>query len=262
MLIELLKSEGYTVREAAQGRYMKGLVPLLGGQYELDILREDYLIRLLSNAQIRKGRAYTLKELTQIAMPDAAMPRFMQQMAQLTERGAFIRGYRLHCPTCDLDTWYALDDVAEVVTCQGCRIPFQLPLDVDFAFRLNRLLMEATKSGAMTVLLTLYHWLQDSPITLWLAGLEVSKNSIATDIDLIVQREDGLFMAECKDNFNGDDVDNLLIQLEQGKSIADAIGATCVFATLFDDEIPQSVRQFCDNHTIHLLPRPTLINNK
>lgn len=262
MLIELLKDKGYAVREAAQGRYMKGLVPLFGGQYTLGLLRDEHIVRLLTNAQIRKGRAYTLQEIMQIAMPDAAMPRFIEQMAQLTERGAFIRGYRLHCPTCDLDTWYALDDVAEKVICQGCRLPFQLPLELDFAFRPNRLLMEATKSGALTVLLTLYHWVQDSPITLWLSGLEVSKNSLATDIDLIAQREDGLFMAECKDNFKIEDLDNLLNQLEQGKSIAESIGATYIFATLYEKEIPIALQAFCAANGVQILTHSILLNKK
>lgn len=261
MLIELLKDNGYTVREVPQGRYMKGLVPLLGGQYTLDILRDEYMVRLFSHAQIRKGRAYTLKQLAQIAFPDENMPRFTEQIAQLTRQGAFIRGYRLQCPTCDLDTWYALDDVAENVVCLGCRIPFQLPLELDFAFRPNRLLMEACKSGALTVLLTLYHWLQDSPITLWLSGLEVSKNGHTTDIDLIAQREDGLFMTECKDNFNVDNLEALQAQLQYGKSIADAIGATYGFSTLTEQEIPSTLHDFCDTNSIEILPRVRLLRH-
>jgi hypothetical protein len=259
MLIELLENQSYTVREVSQGRYMKGLVPLLGGQYTLDILRDEYMVRLFSHAQIRKGRAYTLQQLAQIALPDVQMPRFTEQIAQLSQRGAFIRGYRLQCPTCDIDTWYTLDDIAENVVCLGCRIPFQLPLELDFAFRPNRLLMEASKSGALTVLLTLYHWLQDSPITLWLAGLEVSKNGQTTDIDLLAQREDGLFMAECKDNFNVNDLEALQSQLQVGKSIADAIGASYGFATLTAQEIPSTLHDFCETNNIEILPRALLL---
>jgi hypothetical protein len=259
MLIELLREKGYHVRETATGRYMRGLVPLLGGQYTLDILRDVHLVRLFSNAKIRKGHAYTLKQLAQMALPEEAISRFMVQMAQLTERGAFIRGYRLQCPTCDLDSWYALDDIAEMVTCQGCRIPFQLPLELDFAFRPNRLLMEATKSGALTVLLTLFHWLQDSPITVWLSGLEVSKNGQTTDIDLLAQREDGLYMAECKDNFNTNALEQLQEQLQSGKAIAEAINATYVFATLYDEHLPPALQNFCEDKGISIIQRTTLL---
>jgi hypothetical protein len=262
MLIELLQAQGYTVKEAPQGRYMKGLVPLLGGQYALGILREEYIVRLFSNAQIRKGSAYTLKQLAQIAMPDNAMPLFLTQFAQLVEHGIFIRGYRLHCPTCDLDSWYALDEVAEKVVCQGCRVPFQLPLELDFAFRPNQLLMEATKSGALTVLLTLYQWLQDAPITLWFAALEVSKDGHSTDIDLLAQREDGLYMAECKDNFKLNEVDALQERLRYSKAIADSMSAKFVFATLMEAEIPAALRDFCDAQGILIQSRSTLLQYK
>jgi len=260
MLLDLLQAQGYTVKERPSGRYMRGVVPLLGGQYALDILRHEPILRLFSNAQVRKGRAFTLKQLAQIATPNAAMPQFMQHIAQLTRQGAFIRGYRLDCPTCDLDTWYALDDIAEMVRCQGCRIPFQLPLELDFALRPNRLLMEALKSGALTVLLTLYHWLQDSPITLWQSGIEVSKHGITTDIDLLAQREDGLYLAECKDNFDVAALDTLQTQLQIGKTIADAIGANYVWATLYEGDIPVSLGEFCTANHILLLPRQTLLH--
>ena len=259
MLLEILQDKQYGVNEAPQGRYIKGLVPLLGGQFALGVLREKYMVRLFSHAQIRKGSAYTLKQLRQIATPDAEMPHFIEQLTQLTAYGIFIRGYQLQCPTCDLDVWYALDDVAEKVVCQGCRVPFQLPMQLDFAFRPNRLLMEATKSGALTVLLTLYHWLQDSPITLWFAGLEVSKNGQTTDIDLLAQREDGLFMAECKDNFKLDEVNNLLAQLRLGKSIADSIGASYTFATLHNGELPAKLQDFCNNNNINILSQMQLL---
>jgi hypothetical protein len=259
MLLEMLQNKQYIVNEAPQGRYIKGLVPLLGGQFTLGMLREQYLVRLFSHAQIRKGSAYTLKQLGQIAMPDVHTPRFIEQLMQLTAHGVFIRGYQLQCPTCDLDTWYALDDVAEKVICEGCRMPFQLPMQLDFAFRPNRLLMEATKSGALAVLLTLYHWLQDSPITLWFAGLEVSKHGQSTDIDLLAQREDGLFMAECKDNFKLDELDNLLAQLQIGKTIADNIGASYTFATLHNEDLPEKLRVFCNENGVNILSRTQLL---
>jgi hypothetical protein len=119
--------------------------------------------------------------------------------------------------------------------------------------------MEATKSGALTVLLTLYHWLQDSPITLWFAALEVSKDGYSTDIDLIAQREDGLYMAECKDNFKADDLDSLQTQLQYGKSIADSISAKFVFSTLIEAEIPAPLYHFCESNGILVLPRQQLL---
>lgn len=262
MLLELLENAGYHAELSARSRYMKGLVPLLGGQFTLDLLKHEDILRLFSNAQVRKGQAYSLKQLAQIANPQEETGRFLSQMQTLAGSSTLIRGYRLQCPTCDLDTWYALDDVAEMVTCEGCRIPFQLPLELDFAFRPNRLLIEALKSGALTVLLTLNHWLHDYPVTVWQSNIDVQQETIKTDIDLLVQREDGLYMAECKDNLQTDaqSLKELEAQLAVAKHIANDIGATFVFATLYDHELPQELREFLTKREIPVLTRTMLLS--
>lgn len=262
MLLELLAEAGYRGQLTAKSRYMKGLLPLLGGQFALDILKQPDTLRLFSNAQIRKGTSYNLSQLAQIALPAEEHPRFLEQMKTLAGSGTLIRGYRLQCPTCDLDTWYALDAVGERVTCEGCRIPFQLPLQLDFAFRPNRLLIEALKSGALSVLLTLNHWLHDYPVTVWQSNIDVQQDAIATDVDLLVQREDGLYMAECKDNFDPrtDNIRDIIAQLAIGKDIADDIGATFVFATLYDGVLPDTLQSYLTTHDIVILTRDTLVS--
>jgi hypothetical protein len=259
MLIELLENAEYTAELSPKSRYMKGLVPLLGGQYTLDLLKQEHIIRLLSNAQIRKGTAYSLKQLIQIAKPNEEIEQFTEQIAKLAASNAFIRGYRLQCPTCDLDTWYALNNIAEQVICEGCRIPFQLALELDFAFRPNRLLMEALKSGALTVLLTLNYWHQDSPLVIWQSNLSVKKGNITTDIDLLVQQEDGLYMAECKDKIDMDNLDALQTQLKIGKGIAEAIGANYVFASLDETLLPDSLLNFLEEQQIAFIERKKLL---
>ncbi|MGJ3239614.1 MAG: hypothetical protein ACFE0Q_12970 [Anaerolineae bacterium] len=260
MLLELLEDAGYQAQLTPKSRYMKGLVPLLGGQFTLDLLKHPDMLRLFSNAQIRKGTSYSLKQLAQIANPQQETERFLGQIKTLAAGNTFIRGYRLQCSTCDLDTWYALDGIAEMVTCEGCRTTFQLPLELDFAFRPNRLLIEALKSGALTILLTLNHWLHDNPVTVWQSNIEISQENISTDIDLLVQREDGLYMAECKDQFDIDKqaLQDLEARLVVGKRIASDIGATFVFATLSDMSLPGHLQQFLDQREIITLTRSAL----
>jgi len=260
MLIELLEQAGYTAELRPKSRYMKGLVPLLGGQYTLNLLQNEDILRLFSNAQIRKGHAYSLKQLIQIANPNDETPRFIDQIATMAASSAFIRGYRLQCPTCDLDTWYALDEIGEQVVCEGCRIPFQLPLELDFAFRPNRLLMEALKSGALTVLLTLHHLQQDSPLVLWQSNLSVKQSDMETDIDLLVQREDGLYMAECKDKIDFDNLDALQSQLKIGKRIAEDIAANYCFASLDENPFPDTFVTFLEQENIQFIARKQLLS--
>lgn len=260
-IITGLQNARYESIVSAKGRYMQGVVPLLGGQFALDLLCFPHIVRLFSSAAFRKGHAYTLQELAQIAAPAAEMPRFLSQIQQLSGRGALIRGYRLRCPTCDLETWYALDDVAEMVTCQGCRIAFQLPLDVEFAFRPNRLLMETLKSGGLSTLLTLHRWIQDSPLVLWQAAVTLQRAGESREMDLVVQREDGLWMAECKDNFatDAESLAALQTQLERGAEIARECNATFAFATLLESALPESLVQFLEQSKITVLDRNKLL---
>jgi hypothetical protein len=262
-IITGLQNARYTSTISAKGRYMQGVVPLLGGQFALDILCDQHIIRLFSSAAFRKGHPYTFHELTQIAAPAAEMARFITQTQQLSARGALIRGYRLQCPTCDLETWYGLDDVSEMVICQGCRTAFQLPLDVEFAFRPNQLLMEALKSGALTTLLTLHRWLQDSPLVLWQAAVMLERDGDSTEMDLIVQREDGLWMAECKDRFETDpeSIDALQKRLRKAVQIAGESGATFAFSTLMEGALPVDFEAFLAEQQIVLLGREALLHS-
>lgn len=131
---------------------------------------------------------------------------------------------------------------------------------MDFAFRPNRLLIEALKSGALTILLTLNHWLHDYPVTVWQSNIAISQENISTDIDLLVQREDGLYMAECKDNLaiDSQSVQDLEAQIAVGKHIADEIGATYVFATLYDVGLPDVLQDFLSKREIAVLTKRTL----
>lgn len=253
-----LTDAGYLIEETTKGRNLKGIVPLLGGEYQLDLLRFPHMIRLLSHAQIRKGRAYTLKEIAQMANPQAQMPILMQQMQALAASGIFIRGYRLACPTCALEAWYALDEVSEMTTCQGCRVRFQLPFDLSFAFRPNPLLMEALKSGALTVLLALHHWSQDAQIVLWQSGVILHKDGQTTEIDIWVEREDGIYIAECKDHFHADDVPHICDQIKRGIKIAEQIGGYFTFATL-ESSLPSAIQSVIDSYGIKVLTRQELL---
>jgi len=259
---KILQSAGYRVTPNAKGRYINGLIRLMGDLPAMDFLRDDYMIRLLSNAQLRKGKAFTYKQLQQLANPQEHIDRFQAQMQTLTAQGMFLRGYGLTCPVCDLEAWYSLSEVGEHVTCQGCRFDFQMPLTLPFAYRPNRLLAEALKSGAMTILLTaLWLYQQDNNLT-WQTESVVHQGDLTTDIDILAQVNDDLWLIECKDNFKTSDkaLDDLLDQLRAGLQIADDIGATqSVFATLYNRDLPDRLTEFLHDNDIRLLTRADLL---
>ncbi len=257
-----LQSAGYRVTPNAKGRYVNGLIRLMGDLSAMDFLRDDYMVRLLSNAQLRKGKAFTYKQLQQLANPQDAIDRFQEQMQTLTARGMFLRGYSLQCPVCDLATWYGLSEVGEHVTCQGCRFDFQMPLTLPFAYRPNRLLAEALKSGAMTILLTAL-WLYDQDNDLsWQTESVVHQGDLTTNIDILALMNGDLWLVECKDNFKTSDraLDDLLEQLRAGLKIADDIGAKqSLFATLYAKTVPERLTEFLATNDITLLARTDLL---
>jgi hypothetical protein len=205
-------------------------------------LRDEHMIRLLSNAQLRKGHAYSYSELRQIAMP--AIEHFHQQITDLAGKQVFLRGYNLRCPVCDLYLWYELSAAAEHIICRGCRSSFQMPIDIPFAYRLNQLFMEGLKQGALTVLLTLLRLNELAQHRFeWQASVQLGKN----DVDLIALCADDLILAECKDNFDDsspEKVEQLRQKLQRDVDLARAIHAPLfLFATL-KEEIPPEIGDF------------------
>lgn len=261
-LHQQLQSAGYSVSANAKGRYIKGLIRLMGDLTALTFLRDEYMIRLLSNAQLRKEKAFTYKQLHQIANPAYHTDRFYSQMQTLIAKGMFLRGYNLACPVCDLDAWYSLMAIDEHVTCQGCRFEFQMPLTLPFAYRPNRLLVEALKSGALTILLTAL-WLYEHDETMqWQTESVVHQGELMTDIDIAVQMGDAIWLIECKDNFKTTEVAliDLIAQLKIGQQIAQDIGASrYLFSTLYSKPIPDPLLDFLKSHQIESLGRADLL---
>ena len=261
-LQQRLQSAGYKVSSNVKGRYTQGLIRLMGDLSAMDFLRDDYMVRLMSNAQLRKEKAFTYKQLQQIAEPENHIDRFYAQMQTLTAKGMFLRGYHLRCPVCDLATWYSLSDISEHVTCQGCRFAFQLPLTLPLAYRPNRLLAEALKSGAMTILLTAL-WLYGQDNTMrWQTESIVQNGKITTDIDIVAQVNDEIWVIECKDNFKttASALGELIEQLRIGHKIAQDIGASrYLLATLYANTMPDRLRDFLANRQIDVLTRADLL---
>ena len=261
-LHQRLQSSGYNISPNVKGRYTHGLIRLMSDLTAMDFLRDAYMVQLLSNAQLRKEKSFTYKQLRQIANPGNQIDRFYAQMQTLTAKGMFLRGYSLGCPICDLETWYALSEIAEHVSCQGCRFDFQLPLTLPFAYRPNRLLAQALKSGAMTILLTAL-WLYEQNKTMqWQTESVVQNGKFTTDLDIVAQIGDEFWLIECKDNFKATDkaIDELIAQLERGQQVARDMNANrYLLATLYPKAIPERLNHFLWKHQIDLLTRSDLL---
>ena len=233
---------GYSAAHDSKGRHFCGMVRLLGGLEGMALLRERYMLDLFSNAQLRKGTAFTYKQLQSIANPREHTDRFRQQMLTLVDCDVFFRGYRLQCPACHLDSWYALEEVNEGVLCQGCRTRFQMPLELDFAYRLNRLFAEGLRQGALSVLLAalLLDGARCESLA-WLPGLTLERNGETIDVDLAALCDGDLLLVECKDNFDDGETGDIADQVSRLLDVARAVKASrFLFATLRED-VPDSL---------------------
>jgi hypothetical protein len=143
----------------------------------------------------------------------------------LLKRQVFHVGLELKCPTCQLDSWRAVDDVRTLLTCEYCGSEFNATpqlKDRDWAYRPSGLFGRAdNQEGGVPVILTLQQleatlriyslvWLPAISLTPLTAPIEKCE----TDFVLLCQDWRGrmkLVMGECKTNreIDADDVRNL-----------------------------------------------------
>ena len=67
----------------------------------------------------------------------------------LVERGVFLQGTDLRCPSCSLSRWHPVDALARTVQCPECLRPFALPADPGWSYRLNGLVRSAIADDAV-----------------------------------------------------------------------------------------------------------------
>ncbi len=255
-----LERAGYTVTQESKARYLRGMLNI--GFYpnrmlaDFYFLRHEYMLRLLSSAALRKGNAYIVKELRQLAQPADAILEFLNQLVKLVERQIIQRGYRLECDECSLEWWYPLRELDnDRIRCVGCQHYIFLPLELDFAYRLNPLIALGINNGALTIFLAALalesgrHYFYDFCAV-------VRKGTLITDIDLLLRKEGRLCLVECKDNLPEEAA--LHDQLAKLAIIAQETDADAYLATLAD-AVPDSILAFATEQRIQVLTRQQLL---
>ena len=236
-------------RDETIARHFKAMVRFVGGLDHLHFLCDDYWLRVLFNAQVRKGKAYNYKQLDQMARPVDASERFTLQFEELVERYILYRGYSMVCDACAVETFYLLERITDSMMCPGCRLPIKLPLELEFAFALNPLFLAGINQGAVTVLLTALYLSQQCRSFEWDTMLQVG----ATDIDLLALCDDELIVAECKDTIRP----GLAEQIERVKSVAEQISADRLMLASVDEQTTE-----LDLPGVRVVTREMLLNTQ
>ena len=237
-IIAALQNAGYTVRRESLDSIYRKMIQLLGyeGLGSIDRIRREDILRLLMDAQIRKGRAFTVAELKAIADPREETESFYAALQEIVayDNAIFRRGYEFECLYCLDRHWYIAYEFGEQMTCHGCEAIFQPPLETEFFYKINELFAKGLKNGALTVLFTLRKMDLLCEEMNWFSGYQLRKDGASFDVDLIVQCDGKLTLFECKDSLPKDE-SRLREQIEQTLGAAEAIGADYRFSTLAEE---------------------------
>jgi hypothetical protein len=225
------------------------MVKMLGS---IDRIRRDDILRLLCDAQIRKGSAFTLPELKAIADPREETEAFYDAFQEIVAYGnaIFRRGYEFECPYCLDRHWYIAYEFGEQMTCPRCEAVFQPPLQAEFFYKINDLFAKGLKNGALTVLFTLRKMETDCTEMHWFSGYQFRKDGQSFDVDLIVQCDGAVMLFECKDSLPEDE-SGLHEQIGRTSQVAQAIGADFRFSTLAP-ELPTTTTDLLRAHEVWL----------
>lgn len=150
----------------------------------------------------------------------------------LVERGVFLQGADLRCPSCSLSRWHPVDALARTVQCPECLRPFALPADPGWSYRLNGLVRSAIADDAvLPVIDAAYtiaaeartHALVFPPTDLFPPSDPFGHREASpfTDLDLLILRDGQLVVGEVKSTAGGFASD----QLHTLGTVASAVGA-------------------------------------
>jgi len=131
-------------------------------------------------------------------------------LTQLTFYKVFLKGLKLKCRNCSSIFWYPIIEVGDEVKCRGCLEKFNLPVEPEFAYKLNDLVRNnmfstsESRDGNLTVIRTLAALSARSLSFQYSPQLnlydKMENNKPFTDLD-IVANEDGYFIiGEAKHN--------------------------------------------------------------
>ena len=268
--IQALKDAGYhVVRDRPISKRLKAFMLHVQAMFEYGhfAFGDPLIIKLLNNAQLRKGTAMTADQLLQAVKPGNESQRFLAAATFIAPR-IFYRGYTLTCPDCKMTDWYPLYDLDIArggrgdywFSCRNHGNSFILPINAQLEYKLTPLAQIIITEGGLTLLNVANHFVTKN-VYYPLLAVEVKSRNLHTDIDLLfTSKKDGGYLVECKDNFQTTDeaVAGLQQTIGTGLMLADTLGYQYVFATL-QDEVPLAIIEQLDAANARLLTASDLL---
>lgn len=171
----------------------------------------DLKVRAITKL-VEAGYVFTPREESRINEENLELG-LKNTLAELCQYQVFFKGYLLKCNQCSSTFYYHLNEVDETVKCKGCLQSFTMPVEPNFAYKLNDLIKnniyrsKTERDGNLTVIRTLAsiaarsrRSFQFSPqINLYLS---FSDRKPHTDIDIFCISDGKLIIGEAKHSSN------------------------------------------------------------
>lgn len=218
------KGYGIEARIPERSRYVSQLLRLVGGPRAVDNILKPHAIGLFEH--MLRGRTFTANECVSLMKLEKRL--VYELLHDFTQKRLLLRGYRLACPVCDLQTWYPLADIDERFTCAGCLNSLELPLEPQLTYKINTLVARATEQGALGVLggIKLLTALKRETLT-FQPGIELTKPS-RVDVDLLASVDRAVCAMECKSLLSGANQKLIQETMEQMSNIHEALRGTSI----------------------------------
>lgn len=207
-----IKFAGYAIKSNPQTKYAEGFIRRFGSFAEtVNLVRKggmSILYALASHRAEQCGLQYAaisgyIAHNNKVSKEEAET-LIKEQLPKLLLSGAIHRGFALKCPNCDLEEWYSIESLKELILCIGCAELFQLDLNrkLDYSYRINELAKRLLITGGQAVLMTaaaLYELDNSGFIEFGGELVKAGKTDSFVEVDLLWLTGPHFVIAECKD---------------------------------------------------------------
>lgn len=241
---EWLRARNWQVEISVPGRFAKQIIKRIGGIFNISLLANDGIIRMLQEMGVDKvfnENAFRAK-IAKIANQLNWKMDSNIILQRLINANMFRLGLKIQCPICKEHSWYSIKDLDYELQCKKCQDQFKVPChstkDLEWAYRTAEPLgLPNQAHGAYSVLLTLRFFsllLRGATTPILSFEAKRGENKIEADIGLFFKElkfgnsKTELIFIECKtyDYFKEKDIKKMQFLAQQFP------GSIICFATL------------------------------
>jgi hypothetical protein len=183
-------------------------------------------------------------------------------IASLAERRIIFAGLNIRCPHCGTEEWRAIDDVAQTLTCVGCRVQISLSASTrddrepKWSYTLNRAVAWPLEQDVLVVVFAVQALVRRAKYASHFVIGVLPEGVNGPEFDAILTVDEDVFVLEGKSGASLSETD-----VTKTAQLASRLGGTAIFATLsmWSDEATRLIADGSAGHKPQILTRKDLI---